>query len=344
MNRAKLPSGGGSFPATLTLSNITGHLAHGLTRYAGNPVLAKGPSSWDAWGVRELGPVIGENQNCVTESDGIWAYYGGFPDGTATGPWQIGLAKSTDGGMTWTKYASNPVIAPAGTGWYQAAVTQPSTVKQANGTRVMFASGRGPSMSSADRMGVLTSADGLTWTDAGQKLTLSQFTDGGSSPIEMGVPTMIRRKAGDWLVLFEALTSPSGSGKWRIYGATATDPTLTWTPLNGGAPLLAQTGAGWESIGVANPHVFQTSDGYYALLYNGLNTAWQIGFAYSGDLLTWTRYASNPILSAGSASWENLEVETSFMFRDPGGSSFRILYQGYATSDGSMEVGLASAT
>lgn len=337
----------GSAPPQLTLADILAHLADGFVKYASNPILPRGGGgAWDSWGVRELEPVVNESGAVVTESDGIWGYYGGS---TSAANNKIGLAKSTDNGVTWTRYTGNPVVSATGTGWYAAVsdfIGQPSTVKTLTGTRAMLAAGR--DTSGNDSIGCLTSTDGLTWTDAGQKLTLASFTDGGTAIVELGVPCLFRRTS-DWAMLCEARTS-GVSGGWRIYGATAPTPTGTWTPLNSGHPVLAQNGAPftWEAWGVANPHVIITDDGYYVVLYNGVATSssyWQVGFAYSTDLLTWTRYASNPVLTIGAGgAWDNENVESCFLWREPGASALRIFYQGYTTVDSSMQVGLATAT
>lgn len=334
--------GGGSFAASTSIPTATllGYLAGGFTRAAGNPILPKGSSGqWDDWGVRELRPVVDTNGLMVAESDGIWAYYVGFPDGTSTGPSQIGLAKSTDGGASWTRYGSNPVVSNGGTGWYQNDVLQPSVLKLDDGTRVMLAAGR--TSGDVDSIGCLTSTDGLSWSDAGQKLTLASFNDGGATLTEMGVPSVIKRSSGDYLMLCEVLSNTAANA-WRIYGATASDPTSTWTALNSGAPLLG-AGSGWESVGVANPQIIENAPGEYFLAYNGISTYWQIGFAYGTNLASLTRYASNPVLTKGTGGqWDDQQVETNYLPKEPSRTDIRLYYQGYSAVDGSMQVGSAA--
>lgn len=333
---------GGSFslPIWITTADILARLAVGFTKAAGNPVLPKGAGgAWDDWGVREMSPVVDTNGILVTETDGIWAYYWGRPDGT-TGTFKIGLAKSLDNGVTWTRYGGNPVISPV-SGWYSNHIAQPAVVKRGDGSRVMLAVGTDGS--SIERIGCLTSTDGLTWTDQGSKLTGAQFLDGATSLSEFGVPGLRHLSSGTWLCLLEGLTSGVTNG-WKIYGATASDPTGTWTVLNSGQPLMGPTGAGWEAVGVANPHVIENEPGSYAMIYNGINTFWQIGFAYSSDLTTWTRYGSNPILTKGAGgAWDDQQVETDFFLKEPGSGHVRLYYQGYSAVDGSTQVGLATA-
>lgn len=348
MRRALLAAAGGSSAFVnpwISIDRLLTMLAGGVTKDAGNPVLPKGTAGqWDDWGVRELSPVIDENGLVVTEADGIWGYYAGFPDGTGTDPWKIGLAKSTDLGATWTRYGSNPVASPAGTGWYQNDVSQPSVVKRNDGTWVMLATGR--NSGDVDSIGCLSSTDGLAWIDEGVKLGLGDFLDGATAITELGVPSMIHRSAGDWLVIVEGLKSGVTNG-WRVWGATAPDPTGTWTVLNSGQPLLSPTGSGFESVGVANMHLIENSPGHYAAIYNGISTPapeWKVGFAYGSTLTALTRYASNPILAKGAGGqWDDLQTEATFLLKEPWNNALRFLYQGFDDPTGSMQVGLATA-
>lgn len=335
--------GGAAFtPAYwVALSTFLTRIAGGFTKNAGNPVFAKGGgSTWDAWGVREFGIVRDTHCNIVTESDGLWAYYWGRPDGS-TGTFKVGLAKSTNSGVTWTRYGGNPVLSPAGTGWYQKHIAQPSVVKQDDGSRVMMVVGT--DNSNIEKIGCFTSADGLSWTDRGEKIGGASFLDGATGLSEFGVPCLMKRNSGDWLCLLEGLTSGM-TNRWNIYAMTASDPTSTWTVMNSGQPIFSPTGAGWESVGVANPHIIECTPGVYLMVYNGINTYWQIGFASSSDLSTWTRVGTNPVLTKGAGgAWDDQQVETSFLVKDPSASTLLLYYQGYSAVDGSTQIGLAAA-
>lgn len=196
-------------------------------------------------------------------------------------------------------------------------------------------------------IGCFTSFDGLTWQDQGQKLDLGDFLDGPTAVVEMGVPDMLRLSSGTWLLLLEARTSGVTNG-WRIFGATASDPTGSWTPLNSGQPLLSPTGAGWESVGVANPHANEVTPGNYVVIYNGIgsggDTQWRVGFLSGSSLTALSRYGGNPVLQKGtSGQWDDLQTETSFLLKEPYSGALRLYYQGFDDADGSHQIGLASA-
>ncbi len=73
-----------------------------------NPVLRVGPSGqWDDG-------LVGVPQ-VLLSSNIAYMWYSGYR--SSTGPRAAGVATSNDTGKTWTKYASNPVLAPSGVGW-----------------------------------------------------------------------------------------------------------------------------------------------------------------------------------------------------------------------------------
>jgi hypothetical protein len=310
-----------------------------------DPVLPKRPGKWDDYGTREIAPVISETDGkVVVGTDGkITAYYLGR--NSADLHMAIGIAKSTDGGYTWGERLDNPVIGPSGVpgSWYEWSVQQPSVLKRASdGMLMMMAAGWTSSAYTSGSMGVFTSMDGVNWTDQGQKLTLSQFHYDGSNGIDqIGVPSIIKRSVnGDYFLLFEAIKT-GASGQWRIFAATSNDFTGTWTPYNGGYPVFQETGSGWESWGVANPHVVEMSPNHFVMTYNGMaGTTWRVGFASTTDFVTWTRYGANPVLGP-SLSWDVTHNETSFLVKTDIGSTGQLYFQGFDGS-GAPQVGLAT--
>lgn len=328
----------------IPLSGLLARLPGGFTKDAGNPVLPKGSSgAWDDWGVRDFAILTDEKGLIVYKPDGIWAYYWGRPD--SSGVIRIGLAKSIDHGLTWARYGSNPIISGSGVGgsWYENGIATGAAILERDGMYRLIATGWDGS--NVNRTGVLTSFDGINWTDNGAVLSLSDFDDGGTPVIEgaSGL-TLIKRSAGDYLAVGEFRINVANA--WRIFGATALDFLGPWTPLNSGQPLLSPTGAGWESVGVANPHVIEAEPGQYLMAYNGISasTGWQIGFASGSTLTALTRYAGNPVLTKGAGGqWDDQQVEASGLFRDPTMDQLRLYYQGYSAVDGSMQVGLATA-
>ena len=155
---------------------------------------------------------------------------------------------------------------------------------------------------------------------------------------------MIKKSSGGYLMLCECRLSGVSNG-WRVFGATASDPTGTWTAMNSGEPLFTETGSDFESVGVANAHIAERTPGEYFILYNGISSdeTWRLAIAYTTDstLTTWTRYHNNPILLPGaSGEWDDTHTEASFLLKETV-NRLRAYYQGFSSGT-SAQIGLAS--
>jgi hypothetical protein len=116
------------------------------TIYASNPVLPVGPpGSWDEQ----------EADGMVVIKDGttykMW-YHGANKDYTTSG---IGYATSPDG-VTWTKYASNPVLTPNAGAWDESGVSWPRVIKNGATFEMWYFSD--------GHVGRATSTNGVSWT------------------------------------------------------------------------------------------------------------------------------------------------------------------------------------
>jgi len=91
---------------------------------------------------------------------------------------------------------------------------------------------------------------------------------------------------------------------WDIYYAYSTNG-VTWqagNPGGGGVnqPIFEGTVGEWDSFGVMEPSVIKDGS-TYKMWYSGTDTGVadiKIGYATSSDGISWTKSASNPIISA----------------------------------------------
>ena len=348
----------------------------------GNPVLPLSSPN-DANRTRDISIVINATDSKLIRNSGgmLTAFYSGETVHStldAIGVYSISRATSQDNGLTWNNRTQ--VIAPGcmaiapfcggangnntTNSWYFGLVASPSVIQDSNGRLYMYALGwQNSTDETSGAFGLFTSTNGFNWTDNGKLLPLDAFVDSdgkrfgeadtavdkGEVPGEMGVPRVISLSSGGYLMTLEA--QKKSTSQWRIFGAKSDSLIGPWVPLNGGSPIfIPSPGASWESVGVANPQVNETSPGNLLLAYNGRGaTGWQIGFATTtvAGLLgaspqtTWTRYPTNPVIKIQPNSFYDSQVETSFLTRPDAFAPAKLFIQGY-DSTGSSQVGVAN--
>ena len=216
-------------------------------------------------------------------------------------PHGVGYAGSPDG-VTWTKYAGNPVLEPGKPGewdsWYRGQVA----VLQDGGLYKMWYSGG--ARSGPWQVGYATSSDGLEWTIYASNPVLKAGGPGSWDEMESDGPTVLKDGAtykmwyhgcnADYSVCSIGLaTSPDG---------------IAWTKYAGN-PVLEQTPGEWDESGLAWPRVIKNGATYEMWYYSDR----KIGYATSPDGVTWTKYAGNPVLSQG---WDGAGVSVTSLLLD----------------------------
>ena len=191
------------------------------TKYSGNPVLTYSGSGTDELKAKDP---------CVVLIDGIFYMYYDGESGANT--FTINLATSQDG-ITWTRYASNPVI-PLGAGgqfddYHMMFPTVYDThVVGAKRYRMVYSGHDGTNW----RMGYAYSADGLSWTKGGMKLDLG--TSGQWDDYNVGVASNIVYKDGTYYMQYGGDDhSRAPQENWQVGLVTFTDFEGVWTKYAG---------------------------------------------------------------------------------------------------------------
>lgn len=312
------------------------------TKYASNPVLTKGGAgTWDSLGLRDPNMMIYDNGRLALEGGNLVMYYSGYKYASPHYERAIGRATSPDG-INWTKYAGNPVLSHGGAGtWDAFGVQYAGVIKRAPGDYIMVYSGVDNDWSHADSwgIGIATSTDGFAWTKyAGNPVLSKADLVGVTGNNIITFPYMIRLHDGSW---FMALCATFGAGDvFQVYGATSPDA-LAWAAANSGNPILSPGSSGWDTDNIEGPRLYELAANQYLMSYHGdpggaSNGMERVHLAYSTDLITWTRYSGNPILSQGTAgAWDDFRVENGVLAKDDfGGATIRMWYSGAPTGDG----------
>jgi len=312
-----------------------------LTPYQGNPVLAFGsPGSWDAGWVA-FGRTLLHNGTYYT-------FYAGSPDLTTT-PEAIGYATSSDG-ISFTKYANDPVIWGDSTGFDAYFVSEPVPLFE-NNTWVLYYNARSvPPGEPGPAIGRATAPDPSgPWTRSENPVL--EKGNAGEWDAEFVMPNSVIHTDTGYILYYSASNGPPSQGAPAMVGMATSADGITWTKYNDPAttdppyadsdPVLTLGAPGsWDAAFAWECTVWQSSNGwemYYSGTPSDFSTE-QIGYATSTDGIHWDKYENNPILGPDE-SWNGLWVlATSTILID---STYYLYYTGF---DGftSAQIGLAT--
>jgi hypothetical protein len=162
-------------------------------------------------------------------------------------------------------------------------------------------------------------------------------------------PKLARGALGVIHMYFSGSTD-NASGLYKIGLARSYDNGLTWTKYASN-PVLSPEASGWEiteGASLSFPAILYDAEEADAnkrwkMWYSGgLFGAGGIGYAYSADGISWTKYASNPVLAPTGAGWEQHLIYPGSIVRR--GETYYLFYNGYPTGDATGLAGLATFT
>jgi predicted GH43/DUF377 family glycosyl hydrolase len=172
-------------------------------------------------------------------------------------------------------------------------------------------------------VGYATSKDGFTWSHYSQEPILTP-TQGTWDSFIIGHGTILKDNAG--YKLYYCGYNDNNNIRYSIGLATSSDG-IHWEKKTD--PVLNGTNSWDYSVGVKG--VLKVNNKYF--MYYGSSPASGIGLATSSDGITWTRYASNPILNP-TENWEGGGIGYASVIYDEG--KFKMVYvnNGYSSSFG----------
>ena len=116
-------------------------------------------------------------------------------------------------------------------------------------------------------------------------------------------------------------------------------PQIDWIEYSSN-PII-QPGTGWESGAVLTPAVIKHGD-TLKMWYTGTTSLFNpssIGYAWSLDGITWTRYGGNPVMSGRSGEWDDQGISMPVVISD--GDTLRMWYGGGGLSPDEWDLGYA---
>ncbi len=236
--------------------------------------------------------------------------------------------------------AAGPVLSPSVALWDSEEVMNPSVLKLAPSSYMMWYEGA-DALNFVYQIGAATSTDGVLWS----KIANPVLAPGGVNAFDQD-------SVGEPCVVFDGATyrmwyaGAASFVDFQIGLATSVNGT-TWTK-NGLLPVLPRGGSGaWDAGAVYSPHVV-LDGGVYKMWYTGINAAFTdggIGYATSADGVTWTKHPGNPVLAEGlGGAFDDGGVFAPSVMKD--GSLYRMWYSGAdgAGGGGTWRTGYASSS
>ena len=242
-------------------------------------------------------------------------YCAGAPDG-------IGYASTTTYPTGWSKYASNPLFSKdAG----EVNIAAPRVFKMPDGSWRMYYH----AYDGTHDQGRIATATAQGFPNTWTKIPGVFFTDSASGFDSVMVQTQAIVPSwlspdGKWHVLYGGY---NGS-QWRGGHAYSDDGLTGWTRDDAHNPVLdLGAGGAWDSWASLPLSIAKIGSIYY-LIYQGIDASyatdpwpahkWKLGYATSTDLVTWTKYSGNPILSPTTGTaWDSESTEGAFIYFNP---------------------------
>lgn len=230
-----------------------------------------------------------------------------------------------------TKSAS-PVVAPGALGaWDNPSISGYPRAGRGGGYEVLY---RGTDAADVRAVGYASSVDGIAWN----KSAANPVLQGGTASWDAGGVSFgpLLDEGVRYSMFFRGYDA---TGELR-YGRAVSPDLVTWQRDTGFVFGPGPAGAWDEHLDTAR--VFRKGAGY-GMWYLGYDSSFiqQLGYAYSPDGITWTRHASNPVLSRGApGSWDDTWISTFALLERPWAGDYMIAYSGYDGS-GNYGIGLA---
>jgi predicted GH43/DUF377 family glycosyl hydrolase len=237
------------------------------------------------------------------------SYYSGY-DGKV---WRTGLATSTDG-LTWTKFAGNPILAPGEGGYGRKNIA-------ANGDAILIGGNvhyyyQGRNEAGVTAIGLATSADGVAFRKFSPGPVIDVGPKGAWDGAAVGDPNVIAHDGAYYLYFL----GMNAAGVQRLGVARSVDGAV-WEKFAGNPVLDAGAAGTFDENGVGEPAVVFCAPNFY-LLYAGRDARERrnLGLAVSRDGVNWRKLTTAGLVPAEMRrAWDSQVICDPSIIRDQHG-------------------------
>jgi len=258
-----------------------------FTKYSGNPVMEIGSTNdWDGYYLWDL---------CVRDIDGEYCMWYEGVDSSNNNLERFGFASSGDG-ITWTKYASNPlgVIGEA-----DSSISGPSIIFTGSEYMLWYSI---PDNATNNKIHYSNSSDGITWTKPQDDPVLTASQEWENS--KLGYCSVVSTDNG-YLMYYDG-----NKDEIPEIGLASSEDGISWTKFSGN-PVLTLNEGEWPSAFMYTGDIIIKDDVLH-MFYTGGNSLTtgiaKIGHAVSLDGINWLQDPGNPILSPGQGNHDAVHL------------------------------------
>ncbi|MGA2625200.1 MAG: LamG-like jellyroll fold domain-containing protein [Bacteroidota bacterium] len=248
----------------------------------------------------------------------------------------ISYASSADG-LNWNLYPQNPVLTHGSGAAFDRRLQTPSVIY--DGTQYkMYYTGANANDDTI-QIGLATSPDGIAWTKySGNPVVTVGEPGSWDSPVVAFCD--VHFDGFQYVMWYSGNTGANT----RIGRATSRDG-IHWVKDPQNPVFTENASGGFDSYTVVAPRVVDV-EGVHYLFYLGTAVSGccdlSLGWAYSTDGTTWTRYAGNPVIPKGlRGSWDDWSLGNFDVAAI--NDTFHIWYSGYSYSTGEWQTGYATS-
>lgn len=252
------------------------------------------------------------------------------------GRYVVFYATSPDG-LKWTKNAANPVLKPGAQHEWDGIHTRCSAVLFDGQVYRMYYMGTGAN--TREQIGLATSSDGIHWQKYQHNPVLRPGAFGAWDQVLVYHPEVFL-DGGKFYMWYAGYNGAIVRG-----GLAISSDGIQWNKHDNNPVLdIGVTGA-WDDYSVWPNGGIARRDGRFYLLYSASSSnnpsRGALGLATSSDGVSWTKYSHNPVLQAGTGSWNQAGLGPGSMLFD--GQVFKLWFAGHGGPSDSWHIGYAES-
>jgi hypothetical protein len=291
-------------------------------RYPDNPVMTGDPGEWDENSVMPV--------TVLYYNDIYHMYYIGSSDDIEG----FGYATSPDG-ITWSRYANNPIMVPGAQGEWDSNGTADCYVVKLDTIFHMWYTGNAGN--SLYRIGHATSPDGLTWTkDPDNPIEELIEGDNPANTFTACSPVVFD---GNMFHMYYSIGIWHAS-RMKVNHAMSEDG-YNWT-LDPNNPIILAS----DNNEYRMPEFVVYNGDHYIMSYViGYLPYFVFNIAISEDLYLWEEYGNNPVFTQGPpGSWDSEIIARATILFDSTENKYKMWYAGDTGIEITSQVGYAESS